>query len=436
MKRYIKPISVILIFFCLISYSWPAKSNRENHQIIKRREAGIETNGHRHRVTGYYPAYSSKIQSPSDLNIELYTDLIFFVAATEPGLKLGYGNIPRDLWELLVQEFVKHCKAANVIPRMAIGSWGGSVYFSDLLSTNEKRHKYANFLTKYAQERGFEGLDIDWEYPHKAGIGCNKNRPDDMANFGEFLSILRKIWPKGIFSSAVPIGGFASDAGTLIQAESLRKMIDSLDYVNVMAYDVFGSWSQSTGPNAPFASTSSGSVKGGAIGASVVDSVRILTDQGFKKSQIVVGIPGYGYSYTLASPELNTTNAGGVPSQLYQNKLAQCPPGGSTDGRPSVDICGVKTGWGGTWRYRELVENGFLSKDGKNGLNGYKRHFDQGTQTPFLTKSTWLLSYDDEESGNVKAEFVKSSGVAGIFYFDTLGPTDDIIKSAVSILNS
>ncbi|KAI8452407.1 glycoside hydrolase superfamily [Phakopsora pachyrhizi] len=411
-------------------------SDREKYHMSDCGEAGVVTTAHRHRVCGYYPAYNSRIQRPSDINVGLYTDLIFFVATTEPGLKLGYGDIPRDLWEPLIHEFVKQCKSANVVPRLAVGGWTGSVYFSDLVSTDEKRHQYAAFLSKYAQERGFEGLDLDWEYPSKAGIGCNKKRPEDMANFGDFLSILRKIWPKGIFSSAVPIGGLTSGEGTLLEAESLKKIIDSLNYVNVMAYDVFGSWSQVTGPNAPFMSTSSGAITGGAPGASVVDSVKILTNQGFKKSQIVMGIPGYGHSYSLTSSTLNTTNAGGVPSQLYQSKLAQTPPGGATDDKPRIDVCGVKNGWGGIWRYRELIENGFLSKDGKNGLRGYTRHFDQGTKTPFLTNSTWLLSYDDQESGDIKANFAKSSGIAGIFYFDTQGPSDDNIKSAISILNN
>ena len=59
-------------------------------------------------------------------------------------------------------------------------------------------------------------LDISWEYPNEAGIGCNVMSPDDSKNF---LSLLKKLraHPVGselILTAAVAITPFAGSDGS------------------------------------------------------------------------------------------------------------------------------------------------------------------------------------------------------------------------------
>lgn len=44
-------------------------------------------------------------------------------------------------------------------------------------------------------------------------------------------------------------------------------------------------------------------------------------------------------------------------------------------------MCGNKTTASGIWRFQELLENGYLTADGKDGAGGYTRHFDKCSGT-------------------------------------------------------
>lgn len=46
---------------------------------------------------------------------------------------------------------------------------------------------------------------------------------------------------------------------------------------------------------------------------------------GFKESQMVLGIPGYGRAFTLESPELKARVVGEHSSMLYQEKSLKVP---------------------------------------------------------------------------------------------------------------
>lgn len=57
-----------------------------------------------------------------------------------------------------------------------------------------------------------------------------------------------------------------------------------------------------------------------------------------------------------------------------------------------------------------------MSADGKRGLNGFVRYFDDCTAVPFLfnANTRQYISYDDAKSVNLKAQLVKAKGLAGV----------------------
>lgn len=105
----------------------------------------------------------------------------------------------------------------------------GSKHFSDLTATAAARSEFAKHLAGIVKGYGMDGIDMyvpdltfffldftaevklifsDWEYPNSAGIGCNRVRPEDTANFLEFLKVLRiELGPKMIIGAAVSQGG-------------------------------------------------------------------------------------------------------------------------------------------------------------------------------------------------------------------------------------
>ncbi|CAN0350572.1 unnamed protein product, partial [Phaeothamnion confervicola] len=53
---------------------------------------------------------------------------------------------------------------------ISIGGWTMSGSFSDVALTEFSRHKFANSVVDFCKRYGFDGADIDWEYPGGGGL--------------------------------------------------------------------------------------------------------------------------------------------------------------------------------------------------------------------------------------------------------------------------
>ena len=51
---------------------------------------------------------------------------------------------------------------------LAVGGWNhGSAGFTEMVSSRSSISKWIKNAIRYAQDNGFDGIDIDWEYPAK-----------------------------------------------------------------------------------------------------------------------------------------------------------------------------------------------------------------------------------------------------------------------------
>lgn len=142
------------------------------------------------------------------------------------------------------------------------------------------------------------------------------------------------------------------------------------------------------------------------------------------------------YSWTTLSSTLAATGSGHQKSYFYQAKSSVTPKGDASDikGSGGTDVCGNKSAGGsyaGTWTYDSLVSGGILSKDGKTGLNGFKRYYDTCSETPFLfnSKKKYFITYEDNQSVAKKAAFAKSKNLAGVAIFHSKGFPSSIYKT-------
>ncbi|POW22717.1 hypothetical protein PSHT_00910 [Puccinia striiformis] len=356
-------------------------------------------------VSGYYPAYNSRIQPPSKIPWSHYTHIDYFVAPVQNDA----GNPLKIEDEKNLKETVQLAKAHNVSISLCIGGWTGSKFFSPLVNTDESRQKFATSLVRIIKEHQFDGIDLDWEYPGVPGQEGNIISPSDTDNFLKFLQILRKKFgPDYRISAAVSVKGFmGADGKYLKDTKAFSKV---LDYITIMAYDIY---------------VSGAGAKLSTIQIFSFRSNQYLGEERVQIKENLAWTPRYGYAYTLLSSELQATKFSGLKqksSLLFQNITAQPPQGGKISATP------------GHWLYKELFLDDKLAKDGRRGTSGYKRHFDECSRTfqfclgpPFLFNkdNKNLIVYDDRRSIFEKALFAKSKKLGGINIFDTTGDTPD-----------
>lgn len=67
-------------------------------------------------------------------------------------------------------------KVSNLKTLLAVGGWNeGSSKFSTVTASDSLRKIFVNSVVQYLTKYGFDGLDIDWEYPaQRGGVAADK----------------------------------------------------------------------------------------------------------------------------------------------------------------------------------------------------------------------------------------------------------------------
>lgn len=141
-------------------------------------------------------------------------------------------------------------KAKGIKVLVAIGGWNDSAddKYSRLVATSSSRARFISHVVQFIEKYGFEGLDLDWEYPVCWQVDCKKGPASDKESFSLFVKELSETFkPKGLLlSSAVSPSKRVIDEG--YDVPTLAKY---LDWISVMTYDFHGQWDKKTGHVAP-----------------------------------------------------------------------------------------------------------------------------------------------------------------------------------------
>ncbi len=113
--------------------------------------------------------------------------------------------------------------------------------FSTLMNNPTARNNLINNIYNFCATYGYDGADIDWEYPQNS---------TDQSNLNTFISALRNKFntspqpaPSWLITMAVPGGSWGCQ---YIDFSYLNAYVD---FYNVMTYDMHGSWSNHSGHN-------------------------------------------------------------------------------------------------------------------------------------------------------------------------------------------
>ncbi|WP_233621898.1 glycoside hydrolase family 18 protein [Flavobacterium agrisoli] len=184
----------------------------------------------------------------------------------------------------------------------SIGGWVWSDQFSTLAAYQDSREKFAKSAVKVMKEFGFDGIDIDWEFPGQRAED-NVFRPSDKENFTLLLGELRKqlqVQTKIDNKHYLLTIATASDQ-EYINHTDLGKAHQFLDFINVMCYDFYNGWFYQTGHHANLYPSKEEKFGGNSIS----ESVDKLVKTGVPAKKLIIGLPFYGRKWENVVPVNN-----------------------------------------------------------------------------------------------------------------------------------
>jgi len=119
--------------------------------------------------------------------------------------------------------------------------------FSVMVRTPAIRKKFIKSCVKFLRRWGFDGLDLNWQYP--AGRG---NSPQgDKIRFSNLVHhILSSFIKEGDDNNRVRLtisAAIPADYGVLSRGYQLQRLGVLLDWISIMTYDMHGDWEKFTG---------------------------------------------------------------------------------------------------------------------------------------------------------------------------------------------
>lgn len=296
-------------------------------------------------------------------------------------INIAFGHVRND--EVHV-EHLKNLSLLNTIRQynpdikilLSVGGWGAGG-FSEAASTIRGRRSFAATAVEILKTYGFDGIDLDWEYPCYSEAGINSS-PDDKFTFTLLLKEIREELNKqGQKDGAYYLLTIAAGADQYyVDGTEMDRAQEYLDLVQLMTYDMRGGFQTLTGHHTNLYTSS-----GDLFRISVDASVNIFMRAGVPREKIVIGAAFYSRMWK---------NVPGTNNGLHQMA-------------PSFG------GYGPV--YSELLQN-YINK------NGYIRYWDDEAKAPYLFDGSNFISYEDEDSLECKCDYVKRRGIAGIMYWE------------------
>jgi chitinase len=244
-----------------------------------------------------------------------------------------------------------------------------------MANSPQGRKTFIDNVVSFMKTYKFDGFDLDWEYPEIY---------DRMA-YSQLLSEMRIRFDQERWLLSAAVGALRTSS---YEISSLNRY---LDFINVMSYDLHGTWNQVTGQNAPLYASST-EMREGNSQLNVDAVMRTWIASGANPQKLIMGLAFYGRSFTLDSP--NTAIG------------ALATTGGAA---------GPHTQEPGILGYMEICE--------KILYNGWTEIWDDVQKNPYAFSGNQWVGYDSVRSLTLKVQRAKALNLGGVMIWSI--NTDD-----------
>ncbi|MFC4988817.1 glycoside hydrolase family 18 protein [Saliphagus infecundisoli] len=340
-------------------------------------------------VLGWYPGWMREEYPPEDVAFDLL-DLLYY-ANFEPAAD---GTIEftdehdepnlADIRELTAPGG----PGEDVRTGFAVGGWNSSTHYSDAASSPESRERLARNAISLMREYGFEGFEIDWEYPTGGGRAENARREDDVENALALVEECRRqLDEAGEADGREYVLSYSGPSDpNHVRPLDVEGLSEHLDWVNVMSYDMSGPSSPTTAHNAPVYGS-----------PSAEEAVSTWATEGMDRSQLMVGHAFYGRAFDGVEPGPNDDGLG----QDFES-------------------------------YEATIDGGECARRIADGAWSY--HWDDHAEVPYLyaaDERNWV-SATDPDYVRAATGFARDADCRGVFCWELSYDYDDELLEAMA----
>lgn len=266
----------MLSVFTVMTFATTANAINTNEEKSKGKDL-------ERKVVGYFPewAYTNPLQGNfdvADLQWDSLTHIQYSFAMVGEDNKIAFGNkeaaIEEDFSDHKLEHNGQEVKLDpnlpykghfNVMQQMkkqypdvdlliSIGGWAGSRGFYEMLDTDASINTFADSCVDFIRMYGFDGVDIDFEYP-SATPTCGNPADSDLseprrAQLNQRYNVLMKTLREKLdAASAVDNEDYLLTAAVTASSWVLGGVPDNtyasyLDFLSIMSYDFHGGWNE------------------------------------------------------------------------------------------------------------------------------------------------------------------------------------------------
>lgn len=328
-----------------------------------------------HNISGIYysnwSVYGPK-HCPSALDVDHLTHVFYAFLKIDPERGTALFSDPWADLEMPVDGTEGAVRALTSLKQRnpelkivaSIGGWGTAAMFQQVVGNTRKQRELVRSVLDIVSVYGFDGLDVDWEYPSTAKEG---EQLTDLLR--DLRHGMNKLGPHLSLSVASP-----ASPEHLVHYP-LQQMDRYLSFWNVMGYDFFGaSWSPVTGHH----SNLYGNNEIREPSASL--SIQYYLSRGIPPQKLVLGMPLY--ARTFYQPEAPRMGVPFTRDSPYESDIVDY-----------VDVAQANE------QYDEKKVAAFR----------------------FDSEQKLLYTYDNVQCAREKARFVRQNRLRGGFWWDSKG---------------
>ncbi|XP_072336032.1 acidic mammalian chitinase-like [Scyliorhinus torazame] len=275
-------------------------------------------------------------------------------------------------------------KNQNLKTLLSIGGWDfGTQKFSAMVSTKENRQTFITSVISFLRNYGFDGLDIDWEYPRAGNKHLFTVLAQEMVAAFE-VEAKSSGQPRMLLSAAVAAG-----MGIVEGSYEVAELGKYLDFYNVMTYDFFGSGNIVTGENSPLYPLPNDKLYSN-IHFNVEFTMNYWKSQGAPAEKLNIGFATYGHTFKLTTSEhgIGAPSGGPGPAGKYTR---------ATGTLAYYEIClFLKTGTS-AWDAPQMVPYAYNAKTwiGYDNVKSFAAKAEWLTKNNFGGAMVWTVAMDD-----------------------------------------